>query len=327
MHRPAPAPTRTASRRKSAPAAFTGPWRVKPRQLALVVALAQRRSLRQAAADIAISQPAATKLLADLEATFGVALFERHAWGMQPTIYGDALARRARGVLSDLDDARAEIAALATGATGTLRVGGVTGAVPRLLAPAIDAVRRSGARVRVFVLVNANDVLAQGLREGTLDAAIASRPGGADFSGLLIEPLADEPLCVVARASHPLARRRAVPLAALAASTWIVQPHDGPLRQVLDAAFARAALPMPTDLVETVSIVATLALLQRSDAVSLLPLDLARQYERARMLARLAVTPSPGGGSYALLTRANRALAPAAERFVAHVRSLARQAR
>src|SRR6266542_6070228 len=90
MHRPAPAPTRTASRRKSAPAAFTGPWRVKPRQLALVVALSQRRSLRQAAADIAISQPAATKLLADLEATFGVALFERHAWGMQPTIYGDA---------------------------------------------------------------------------------------------------------------------------------------------------------------------------------------------------------------------------------------------
>jgi DNA-binding transcriptional LysR family regulator len=297
--------------------------RAKPRQLALVLALAERGTLRRAAADVAVSQPAATKLLADLEDVLGVPLFERHAWGMTPTVYGTALVRHARSVLTDLDEARAEIAALAAGATGKLRVGGVTGAVPRLLAPAIAAMRRAAAGVRVFVLVNSNDVLASSLRQGALDVAIASRPGVLDASDLDISPLADEPLVVVARARHPLARSRRVALASLATLTWIVQPPEGPLREAMETLFARAQLPMPTDLVETVSIVATLALLQQSDAVSLLPLDLARHYEGAALLARLAVTPSPGASSYALMTRTNRPRSPAAEHFIAAIRRIA----
>src|SRR5512144_2144493 len=253
------------------------PLRAKPRQLALVIALSERGSLRQAAAAVAISQPAATKLLSDLESVLGVSLLERHTWRMRPTIYGEALVRHARSVLADLDEARAEIAALAAGATGKLRVGGVTGAVPRLLAPAITAVRRGAAGVRVFVLVNSNDVLAAALRQGTIDAAIGSRPSIDDLSDLDVSPLGDEPLAIVARADHALARVHRVALRALVPLTWIVQPADGPLRHAAGALFARARLPMPVDLVETVSIVATLALLQQSDAVSLLPVDLARQ--------------------------------------------------
>jgi len=299
------------------------PLRAKPRQLALVIALSERGSLHRAAAELAISQPAATKLLADLEDMLGVSLFERHTWGMRPTIYGDALVRRARSVLTDLDEARAEIAALAAGATGKLSVGAVTGAVPRLLTPAIGAVRRGAAGVRVFVLVNANAVLAAALRQGTIDAAIGSRPSVDDLSDLDVSPLGDEPLAIVARAGHPLARVRRVALRALVPLTWIVQPADGPLRHAADALFARAGLPMPVDLVETVSIVATLALLQQSDAVSLLPVDLAKHYEGFRMLKRLAVAPPPGGSSYALMTRANRALSPAAGEFIAAVRRLA----
>ena len=71
--------------------------RLKLRQLALIVAIAERRSLRQAANDVAITQPAATKLLRDLEDAVGLTLFTRHAWGMAPTAYGEALVRHARG--------------------------------------------------------------------------------------------------------------------------------------------------------------------------------------------------------------------------------------
>ena len=84
----------------SLPTALLG--RLRARHLALVVALDTHRSLRRAAAEIALTQPAATKLLHDLEDALGAPLFERHAWGMSPTPYGDTLVRHARGMLNDL---------------------------------------------------------------------------------------------------------------------------------------------------------------------------------------------------------------------------------
>ena len=72
--------------------------RIRPRQLALLVALDAQRNLRRAAAAVSISQPAATKLLAQLEADLGLPLFERSARGMAPTAYGATMIRHAQVV-------------------------------------------------------------------------------------------------------------------------------------------------------------------------------------------------------------------------------------
>jgi DNA-binding transcriptional LysR family regulator len=299
----------------------TGWW-----QLALVVALAERKSLRQAAADIAVSQPAATKLLHDLEAAFAVPLFTRETWGMAPTLYGDTVIRYARGMLNDLGEARAEVALLAAGAKGKLRVGAVTGAVPRLLAPAVTSVRREHPGLQLFVLVNASEVLVAALRDGTLDVAVGPRPAHGDLGDVRCESLAAEPLCLVTRADHPLARMAQVRMADVAGRTWILQPPESALRRVADGLLERARV-RPAGLIETVSIVASLALLQSEDAVSLLPVDLARHYEERRLLARLPIRLPRGGSSYDLMTRATRALSPAALLFADHVRAIARAGR
>ena len=306
----------------SLPTALLG--RLRARHLALVVALDTHRSLRRAAAEIALTQPAATKLLHDLEDALGAPLFDRHAWGMSPTPYGETLVRHARGMLNDLAQAQSEIAAQRAGALGSLRVGGVTGSVPRFVAPAIDALRRAHPRVRVYALVNTSEVLVGALRRGELDVAVAPRPPDDELAGLETRALADEPLTVVARAGHPLGRKRSVWLAATNSLTWIVPPAGSPLRRDFDAIHAAAGARPPTDLIETVSIVATLALLQSSDALSLLPEGLARHYETPGLLARLKV-PLPGAGTrYEVMTRASRALAPAAQAFVEALMRLAR---
>ncbi len=286
--------------------------RLKARQLALLVALAERRSLRQAAADIAVSQPAATKLLHDLEDALGVRLFERASWGMEPTLFGETMIRYARGFLTDLTEAREELAALAAGTRGKLRVGAVTGAVPRLLVPALASVRRDGPGVRVYLLVNANEVLAAALRQGTLDLAIGALPAQEDAAAFHVEPLADEPLCVVARAGHRPRRTAGGFAAAFARATWVLPPAGNPLRETADAWFAAAGRALPADLIETVSVVATIALLQQTDTMSILPVDLARHYEERGMLGRVEAALPPGGGRYALITRANRQLSPTA---------------
>ena len=181
--------------------------RLKARQLALLVAIAEHRSLRQAAQHIAVTQPAATRMLKELEDALGVPLFDRFAWGMQATPYGDTMIRYARGVLTDLSEARDEIAALAAGAKGKLRdrLGDRRGSGP-CRARAATRSGRDGPGLKVFVLVNTSDVLAAALRQGTLDVAIGQLPADAERGEFDVEPLRDEPLCLVARAGHPLAR-------------------------------------------------------------------------------------------------------------------------
>jgi len=306
----------------SLPAALLG--RLRARHLALVVALDTHRSLRRAAAEIALTQPAATKLLHDLEDALGAPLFERHAWGMSPTPHGETFARLARGMLNDLAQAQADIAAQREGALGSLRVGGVTGSVPRFVAPAISALRERHPRVRVYALVNTSEVLVDALRRGELDVAVTPRPPDDELAGIETRALADEPLTIVARSGHPLARKRSVALAALSALTWIVPPAGSPLRRDFDAIHAAAGARPPTDLIETVSIVATLALLQASDALSLLPEGLARHYQAPGMVARLAVALPGAGTRYEVMTRASRPLAPAAQAFVEALARLVR---
>jgi DNA-binding transcriptional LysR family regulator len=95
------------------------------------------------------------------------------------------------------------------------------------------------------------------------------------------------------------------------------------MRADINAILARARLKPPGDVIETVSIVATLALLQGSDAVAVLPVDLARHYAEHGLLARLPLALPAGGGVTQLLTRANRLLAPVAQEFVATLTRLA----
>ncbi|WP_163535730.1 LysR family transcriptional regulator, partial [Klebsiella pneumoniae] len=83
--------------------------RLKTRQLLLLIALAEEGNIHRAAAALNMTQPAASKLLRELEAMLDVQLFERMPRGMRPTRYGDALIRHARAVVGSLDQAQEEV--------------------------------------------------------------------------------------------------------------------------------------------------------------------------------------------------------------------------
>ena len=309
--------------RADAPAILPLLGRLKLRQLALVAAIDTHRSLRKAAEAVAVTQPAATRLLHELELALGAPLFARHAWGMEPTGAGDAFVRYARSVLSEIEEAQLELRSLAAGARGVLRIGCVTGAVPRWLAPAVIAVRAERPALRVGILVNTSDVLAEALLAGTLDVAIGRLPASADARLLESEPLAEEPLCIVARTGHALLRRRAVHARDLAGATWILQPPGSPTRLETDAMFDRMGLRAGADVIETASIVATLALLRSSDALSVVPADLAAHYRAPGWLARVRTTAAGTGSRYELIRRRGRPLGMPAEAFMAALRSMA----
>src|ERR1700709_2083954 len=78
-------------------------YRLRFKQLQLVVALGEQRSLGQAAAAIHVTQPTATKMLAELEALAGFQIYERRPRGMQITVLGREVLTFASRVLSEFD--------------------------------------------------------------------------------------------------------------------------------------------------------------------------------------------------------------------------------
>jgi DNA-binding transcriptional LysR family regulator len=290
--------------------------RIKSRQIMLLEALDTHRSLRRAAAAIHTTQPAATALLQQLEEGLGVALFERHARGMEPTAYGEVMIRYARGVLHDFEHAGNEMGALAAGTAGLVRIGSVMGAVPVLLTGALARFKEASPAVRVTVQVDTSDLLMPALLRGDVDVVLGRLPDQFQGEDLDIELLEGEPMAVVARPGHALFDRRKLTLADLAGQSWILHPTGSPMRRRIEQALLAASVTAPPDILETASILATTALLESTDMVSVVPLDVARHYANYGMLAILPVEMPIAMAKLGIITRRQRELSPAVWTFL-----------
>ena len=294
--------------------------RLRLRQLRLLVALDEQRNLRRAAERMRMAQPAATRLLQEIEALFGVALFHRHARGMEPNAYGEILLRNARMALFNLGQARAEIQELRRGAAGRIAIGAILGAIPAVVTNALRRLREASPSLRIRIHhAGTSDELLPALRQGLIDLAIA-RPTQRDHAGIHFEPLFEETVCVIAAADHPLARRRRLALRDLAAWPWILQPPSSPMRQQIDLLFERAGLAPPDERIETASVLATAHLLIGSPLLAAVPVDTALGLASAGALQVLPVALDLGLGAYGVVTLDGHQLSPAAERFLEALR-------
>jgi DNA-binding transcriptional LysR family regulator len=235
------------------------------------------------------------------------------------------MIRYARGVLHDFEHAIGEIDALASGASGLLRIGSVMGAVPRILADTLDAFRESNPKVRLSVLVETSDLLVPALIRGELDAVLGRLPDGFYGENLLVEPLEGEPMCVVARPGHPMMGRRNLALGDLLQCRWILHPDGSPMRRRVEQALQATGIAAIPDILETASILATTSLLARTDALSVVPEDVARHYARFGMLAVLPVALPIALDKLGLITRNDRGSSAALLAFVAVLRGRTRQ--
>ena len=123
--------------------------RLKTRQLPLLIAIAEEGNIHRAAQILNTTQPAASKLLKDMEDVLGVPLFERLPRGMRATRYGETMIRHARVALATLNQAHDEINALKAGRFGQVSVGAITSPGLMLLPPAVALVKQEHPNLRV----------------------------------------------------------------------------------------------------------------------------------------------------------------------------------
>ena len=296
--------------------------RLRLRHLQLMVALSETESLRRAADELAMTQPAATKALQELEDTIGVSLFVRHARGMEPTVFGEAVMRYARVVFEDLDELREELAGIEAGDIGKVRIGAVMAPSPELLTHTIVKLKEAHPRLQMAVTIDTSDVLVQSLQQDQLDIVIGRIPDGFPALDLSFETLSEEALSIVVRPDHPATQSPARPkLADLALYPWIIQPHPSPMRQIIDQTFRESRVAPPVSTVETSSILTTLSLLRDSDMLAVLPSSVAQYYVALGAIAAVA-TPLRGRlAPYGLILRKNRRITPATQLVIDSIRA------
>lgn len=286
--------------------------------LRLLAALADTGQITQAAAAIGLAQPAASRLLAEVEQTIGAAVHERRGRGIGLTEVGMALARRAQRVQIELDDAARDMAEIAAGGVGHVRIGAVTGPAMDRVLPALLADRLAHPKVTFHVAVATSDVLCARLLDGSLDIALGRPPEGVERDRLSFTVMDTEKIDLMVRQGHPIAAGQVPDPARVLDYEWILPPTEAALARAVTARLAALGHGAPRQQITTASMLFTLALLETSDAVAPLSAAVVTHFTQGQD-ARFRKVPVDFGlevRTYGLMTRRDTTLTATAQRLV-----------
>ena len=284
---------------------------LKLRDLDVLLTVAQCGSMGKAAAQLAVSQPAISKTIADMEHTLGVHLLDRSPHGVEPTIYARALLDHGRNAFDELRQAIQKIESLADPSLGHVRIGCTVVLAQGFVANVITRMAQRHPRVTFQLTAEESGSIYGALEERKLDLAIA-RVFEPVPEHLKSEALYDDRHVVAAGARSPWNKRKRIRLADLMNEPWVLPPLNTLTGSIVREAFRAAGLEVPVAKIITSSTPARIALVAGGPFLSILPittLALASKKPAPKALPiELATNRRPIG----IVTLKNRALSPAA---------------
>ncbi|MGW7268001.1 LysR family transcriptional regulator [Streptomyces sp. NPDC054842] len=239
------------------------------RQLEYFVAVARERHFARAAEACYVSQPALSAAIAKLERELNVTLINRgHNYqGLTPE--GERLVVWAKRILAEQDAFKAEVAAVQSGITGTLRLGTDPTASTTLALPvAAFCAAHPLAKVQVRSRLSTKELHRQ-LRDYELDVAIAQFDPG-DQEGLQVVPLYEEKYTLLVSGDQLTSHASVMTWAEAAQLPLALLTPDMRIRQVIDGVFAAQGFVV-TPQVETDSIASLYAHVGVGDWASIVP--------------------------------------------------------
>lgn len=297
--------------------------RLRFRHLQFLDILGQTRNLRLTAEQMHITQPAATKILMDIEEILESRLFERLSRGMRPNELGLFTLRYAAASLAGHRKFVEEFNALKQGGHGHLTIGAITGSAAHVLIASVAEIQRLRPLLVLKVLEQSSDQLIDWLAERKIDLMIGRFTDDAQRTQFQYERLSSEPLQVVAGVHHLLRGVRDLGMAELSHWPWILYPPSTALRKVSDDIFGRNGLALASGVVETPSFLFALEMMQATDMLSLQPAALVERYIQKGLLARIPVELPDRMPDYGLITRLGEPPTPAAQAFIDVLRAVA----
>jgi DNA-binding transcriptional LysR family regulator len=260
--------------------------------LLVLDALLESGGVGGAAERLGLSQPAVSNALRRLRERLGRPLFTRHGRQLVPTPETLALAPVVRSALATLDQALFSLPGFQPQlARGTVTLGMTDYWYARLLPPLVAHLEQQAPGVQLQTSGTGEEVLADALPRGDVDAAIFLHP--RTHPGVRAEILLSDSYVLVARRGHPLAQR-AMSLEDFAEQRQVLVSPQGPWASQLGAAMRRKGLAFRVAL-RTAQMQVAMDVVARTDYVSVLPRRVAEQMRRG-LPVRLLPLPVPTDG-------------------------------
>lgn len=300
---------------------------MKLSQLRCFLAVAEAGTVRQAARNLSLSQSSVTKSVQQLEQSLQAELFHRGPHGLVPTAVGQMLVPRAKSIEAELRQVRNDVETIRGGTSGEIRVSASPSVAVGLLPRAVASFRRSRPRIGFQIQESVYPDFLPALRMGDLDIAIALLPEVPTDEDLHCELLLQDYLTPAVRVDHPLTARGKLVLADLLDQGWVIYRRSRTGRDIFARTFLSNGLTPPTNTMECTSFACTMALVEHSDLVTLIPTQLFAGRPR-----RMAITPLFMGmpmpaWDVRVITRRHHELSPLCLAFLDELRRVAEKTR
>ena len=289
---------------------------MKLANLQALVAAIDHGSLRNAARNLGLTQPALTKAIRDLEMELGTRLLLRSSRGVFPTAQGQVLNKHALTVLRELASAQEQLRLLSGEQGGELSIAAVPLAVMLLIPETLRTFGREFPEVKLQVSEELYMAQMQRLRKGDVDVAVGGVPDGLPTGEFIVEPLLRTTMVVVVQKGSP--RAYAQTLAELSDAKWVytaASSDQGYARQL----FESNGLPAPRIGAVVNSTLALLSLVSSADYVGLMPEQITRHPALAPFLSVVPIREKGLPLEVGVMVRQDASVSPIMRHFIAHL--------
>jgi len=305
--------------------------RLRFHDLQVFFAVVQCGSMAKAAAELGVTQPAVSEVIAGLEDAFGIRLFDRSPQGAEPTIYGRALLKRGIAAFDELKQGIRDIEFLSDPSKGEVRIGCSDAITGTVLAPVVQQLCRDYPDISITIEPVTSTLELPELHSRKMDFVVTrlSKPHADDPFGaaLNVEVLFDDEVIIAAGANSRWGRRRKIAFADLLDAAWVGTSRQALTTTLVARAFQAKNLPVPKLRVMTYSVQLRARLLATGDFLTALPRSMLRLNPEFGSVKQLSIKLPDPGFPVAIVTLKDRTLTPAVELFLdtlrGHIKSLA----
>lgn len=298
--------------------------RLRLKDLHTLQVVAEVGSMAKASRQLALSQPAISKAIADMERALGASLLDRSPHGVELTDCGRLLIARSRVIFDELSEGVKDIQHLSDPTRGQVRVG-TTEPITDFVSEVMSRLSKAYPRITYQVTVSDTTTLLRNVRERELDIAITRWTTSAVADDFTAEVLFNAPLAVLADRRHPLVQRKRLSLADTMDEAWTLSPPESFLGRVVGDVFRHRKLPLPSTVVTTLSIHMRLNLLASGRFLTMLPARMVRHRAHKAWLRALNIDLSDSAAPVAAITVRKRSAGGALKLFQKACRDVAHE--
>lgn len=283
---------------------------LKKRQADLLVALAETRNLHKASVQVHMTQPAASKVLSQLETEIGFPLFERSAVGTVPTSSGNLVIEYARQILHSAQRVQAELEKIDHQQRRTLAIGALPSATQSVLPDLLSILRLRAPDLLVSIEDGIIEPLLEKLSVGKLDMVIGRRTELLDLTAFDRVILNYEPMVLVCGLQHPLAQTTGLEPARLQGCDWIF-PLEGTYADArLVTLCDEYGLTNPNIVIRSSTTLTNVIMLGRENLIAAMPQGIARYFKNQNLLHILPLEKTVNFGEVLLFTKRSTVYSP-----------------